>query len=76
MFPHKLEATDIALKAVYGLESLKARVGEGTLLPRVLDFYAEYFQPSSLHIFLSMQGLLLQFFFKVASVLRRRECIF
>lgn len=50
MFPHQLEARDIALKAVYGLGSLKAHGGK--VLPEVLDFYAEFFQPSVLHVFL------------------------
>lgn len=65
MFPHQLETRDIALKAVCCLGSLKAHGGK--LLPEVLDFYAEFFQPWVLHVFLWVQvcatAVLVCFFF-------------
>lgn len=62
MFPHQLEARDIALKAVHGLGSLE--VHRGNLLPEVFDFYAKIFQPSKFCMFpFECKCVLLQFFF-------------
>lgn len=60
MFPHQLEARDIALKAVYGLGSLKAHGGK--LLPEVLDFYAEFFSHQFCMFSFECKCVLLQFF--------------
>lgn len=75
MFPHQLEARDIALKAVYGLGSLK--VHRGKLLPEVFDFYAKIFQPSVLHVSFWVQVCATAiFFFSMVAFVLRRECIF
>lgn len=66
VFPHQLGARDIALKAVCGLGSLKAHGGKP--LPQVLDFYAEFFQPSVLHVFLWVQVCATAFLFSYGGI--------
>jgi len=73
MFPHQLEARDIALEAVCGLGSLKAHGGK--LLPEVLDFYADFFS-HQFCMFSECKCVLLQFFFFTVAFVLRRECIF
>lgn len=76
MFPHQLEARDIALKAVHGLGSLKGTQGQAFAWS--LQFLCKNFSAIRFACFLLSASVCycnLFFFFMVAFVLRR-ECIF